>query len=102
MISLSSLGGGTSSPLVNQFFKSLIDLVAGITPMTNNSATGVNSINFPSVNSNPDAFLFNGASNTPPIAAVDHIDVVFPTDVVTNGFTLEFWFNCTKLSLIHI
>ena len=96
MISLSSLGGGTSSPLVNQFFKSLIDLVAGITPMTNNSATGVNSINFPSVNSNPDAFLFNGASNTPPISAVDHIDVVFPTDVVTNGFTLEFWFNCTK------
>ena len=96
MLSLVSLGGGSNSILVNSSSGPALEVVAGITPMSNNTATGVNSLNFPSVNSNPDAFLFNGASNIPPIAAVDHIDIVFPDDVITDGFSLEFWFNCTK------
>lgn len=93
LLSVLSLGGGSNSPLVRKR-GALIDLAAGVTPLFNSGP--VNSINFPSLNTNPNAWLFNGASNGPPLSALDHIDYVFPDDVITNGFSIEFWFNCTK------
>ena len=93
LLSVSSLGGSSNSTLVRKR-GALIDLAAGVTPLANGGP--VNSINFPSLNTSPNAWLFNGASNTPPLSAVDHIDYVFSDDVITNGFSIEFWFNCTK------
>ena len=93
MLSLPSLGGGSNSILVGGNSPA-INIQAGVTPLFNSGP--VNSLNFPSLNTSPDAFLFNGASNSPPLSAVDHIDYVFSDDVITNGFSIEFWFNCTK------
>ena len=100
MLSLLSLGGGSNGIILGGSLNPVIEAVAGITPMSN--VPPISSSNFPDILPSPAAFLFNGASNTPPIAAVDHIDVVFPTDVITNGFTLEFWFNCTKTTTCFI
>jgi len=92
LLSVASLGGSSNSPLVRKR-GALIDLAAGVTPLANGGP--VNSINFPSLNTSPNAWLFNGASNSN-LSISDHIDYVFPDDVITNGFSIEFWFNCTK------
>jgi len=93
MLSLLSLGGGSNSIILGGDINPVIDVVAGITPLSN--VPPISSTNFPSATSSPAAFLFNGASNTD-YNQTDHLDVNVSDDFITNGFTLEFWFHCGK------
>lgn len=93
MLSLLSLGGGSNGIILGGTLNPVIDVVAGITPLSN--VPPISSTNFPDSTSGPAAFLFNGASNVN-VNLTDHLDVDYSDDLVTNGFTLEFWFHCGK------
>lgn len=93
MLSLLSLGGGSNGIILGGSLNPVIEAVAGITPML--TVPPISSSNFPDVLPSPAAFLFNGASNSN-INLTDHFNVDYSDDLVTNGFTLEFWFHCGK------
>ena len=93
MLSLLSLGGGSNGIILGGSLNPVIDVVAGITPMSNTPP--ISSSNFPDILPSPAAFLFNGASNTN-VNLTDHFNVDYSDDLITNGFTLEFWFHCGK------
>ena len=93
MLSLLSLGGGSNGIILGGSLNPVIEAVAGITPMANTPP--ISSSNFPDILPSPAAFLFNGASNSN-INLTDHFNVDYSDDLVTNGFTLEFWFHCGK------
>ena len=93
MLSLLSLGGGSNGIILGGSLNPVIEAVAGITPMSN--VPPISSSNFPDILPSPAAFLFNGASNSN-INLTDHFNVDYSDDLVTNGFTLEFWFHCGK------
>ena len=80
----------SGSPSIRPVDFAVLEFIPGITPIEGS----VSSTNLPSLNSARNAYVFTNPSGN---ATLDnHIDIDFPDDVVTGGFSVEFWFNCTK------
>jgi len=86
----------SGSPLIRPVDFSVLEFIPGITPIE----SPVSSTNLPSLNSARNAYVFTNPSGNTTLD--NHIDIDFPDDVLTGGFSVEFWFNCTKSSTSFI